>query len=83
MINKEIRYRLFIKGLSKNIIAALFRFQNLNLSEDSSFSNFIKLKEHAIRMAITEQKLNEFINDNRSQRKEISELINTLDKTIE
>jgi hypothetical protein len=33
-------------------------------------------------MAITEQRLNEFTNNNRSQRKGISELINTLNKTV-
>jgi hypothetical protein len=33
-------------------------------------------------MAIVEQRLDEFTNDNRSQRKGISELINTLDKII-
>jgi hypothetical protein len=35
-----------------------------------------------MRIAITEQKLDEFTNDDRSQRKRINELINTLDKTI-
>jgi soluble cytochrome b562 len=35
-----------------------------------------------MRMAIVEQRLDEFTNDNRSQRKGISELINTLDKII-
>jgi hypothetical protein len=82
LINKEIRYRLFIKDLLKNIIAALFRSQNLDLSENLSFSDFTKLKKHAMRIAITEQKLDEFTNDDRSQRKRINELINTLDKTI-
>jgi hypothetical protein len=54
LINKEIRYRLFIKGLFKNMVITLFRSQNLDLSEDLSFSNFAKLKKYAMRIAITE-----------------------------
>jgi ribosomal protein L7Ae-like RNA K-turn-binding protein len=33
-------------------------------------------------MAITEQRLDKFINNNRSQRERISELVNTLNRTI-
>jgi hypothetical protein len=66
LINKEIRCRLFIKGLFKNIITILFRSQNLDLSENSSFSDFDKLKKYIMRMAIAEQRLNKFTNDNRS-----------------
>jgi hypothetical protein len=64
------------------MIAALFRSQNLDLSEDLSFSDFAKLKKYTIRIAIAEQRLNEFINNNKSQREKISELINTLNKTV-
>jgi hypothetical protein len=35
-----------------------------------------------MRIAITEQRLNEFTNNNRSQREGISELINTLNKIV-
>jgi hypothetical protein len=35
-----------------------------------------------MRMAIAEQRLNEFINDDRSQREGISELVDTLDRII-
>jgi hypothetical protein len=35
-----------------------------------------------MRIAIAEQRLNEFTNNNRSQREGISKLINTLDKTV-
>jgi hypothetical protein len=35
-----------------------------------------------MRIAITEQKLNEFINNDRSQREGISKLINTLNKIV-
>jgi hypothetical protein len=66
LIDKKIRCRLFIKNLPKNMITALFRFQNLNLSENSSFSDFNKLKRHIMRIAITEQRLNEFTNNDRS-----------------
>jgi hypothetical protein len=48
------------------MIVTLFRFQDLDLSENLSFSDFTKLKKYVIRMAITEQRLNEFTNDNRS-----------------
>jgi ribosomal protein L7Ae-like RNA K-turn-binding protein len=44
--------------------------------------NFAKLKKYTIRMAIAEQRLNEFINNNRSQREGISELVNTLNRII-
>jgi hypothetical protein len=54
LINKEIRYRLFIKDLFKDMIVVLFRSQNLDLSEDLSFSDFAKLKKHIMRMAIAE-----------------------------
>jgi hypothetical protein len=66
LINKEIRYRLFIKDLPKDIIAVLFRSQDFDLNEDLFFSDFNKLKKHAMRMTIVEQRLDEFINDNRS-----------------
>jgi hypothetical protein len=64
------------------MIVTLFRSQNLDLSKDSSFFNFNKLKEHVMRMAIAEQKLNEFTNNNRSQREGISELVNTLNGIV-
>jgi hypothetical protein len=73
---------LFIKNLPKNMVTTLFRSQNLDLSKDSSFSNFDKLKEHTMRIAITEQRLDEFTNNNRSQREGISELVNTLNETV-
>jgi hypothetical protein len=82
LINKEIRCRLFIKNLPKNMITTLFRSQNLDLSENSSFSDFAKLKKHTIRITIAEQRLDEFTNDNRSQREKISELVNTLNRTV-
>jgi hypothetical protein len=82
LINKEIRYRLFIKNLLKDMVIALFRSQNLDLNKDLSFSDFDKLKKYIMRMAITEQRLDKFTNNNKSQRKGISELINTLNRTV-
>jgi hypothetical protein len=64
------------------MITALFRSQNLDLNKDSFFSNFNKLKEHVMRMAIAEQRLDKFTNDNRSQRERISKLVDTLNKII-
>jgi hypothetical protein len=64
------------------MIAALFRSQNLDLSEDSSFSDFAKLKKHIMRITIAEQRLDEFTNDNKSQREGISKLVDTLNGII-
>jgi hypothetical protein len=83
LINKEIRYRLFIKNLLKDMITILFRFRDLDLSEKLSFLDFGKLKEYIMRMAIIEQRLDEFINDDRFQRKGINKLVNTLNGTVE
>jgi hypothetical protein len=54
LIDKEIRCRLFIKDLLKDMVIALFRSQDLDLSKDLSFSDFAKLKKHIMRMAIAE-----------------------------
>jgi hypothetical protein len=64
------------------MITALFRSQNLNLNKNSSFSNFNKLKKYAIRITIAEQRLDKFTNNNKSRQKGISELVNTLNRTV-
>jgi hypothetical protein len=48
------------------MIAILFRFQDLDLSENLSFSDFAKLKKYVMRITIAEQRLDKFTNDNRS-----------------
>jgi hypothetical protein len=48
------------------MVIALFRSQDLDLNKDLSFSNFDKLKKYIMRIAIAEQRLDEFTNNNRS-----------------
>ena len=82
LVDKEIRCRLFIQGLPKDLVAVLFRTPGLDLSEEAFFTDFDKLRTHAIRAAITEQRLNEFTSGDRSKREEASELVDRVDGTV-